>query len=161
LHSRLQCVAMSPCDPQRVHNVARWPGERDPSARARSSQIGAEATSLNRLSRVLQAWGKLTVRSESALGHFGLFFGILAVLFMLGAINNSLHPNGTGWSAIYFPPVLWSVGFVFIVRWSFNTRPSPWRQNLLRYLTPGRHNYPGLPPLTAQSVLVLGGLDFR
>ena len=54
-------------------------------------------------------------RKESALGHIGLLFGVLAVLFMLGSINNSLNLDGTGWSAIYLPFIVWGVGIVFVV----------------------------------------------
>lgn len=62
------------------------------------------------------------MRHTAALGHMGLLLGLLAVVFMLGAINNSLSPSGGGWSTIYFPLILWIVGLVFVVGEWFEAR---------------------------------------
>lgn len=54
-------------------------------------------------------------RDASALGHLGLMLGLLAIIVMLGALNYSVNPSGSGISAIFFPALVWVVGLVFVV----------------------------------------------
>jgi hypothetical protein len=65
-------------------------------------------------------------KKASALGHFGLLFGLLAVIFELNQIAiESSRTSGDAASAFYTAVIVWVVAVALVVVEWFQTPSSP------------------------------------
>lgn len=68
----------------------------------------------------------MMTKSASALGHFGLLLGLLAVILELNQIAvESSSIAGTGTGAFYAAVILWALAVVFVAIELYQTRRSP------------------------------------